>query len=128
MKYLIILATTFLSLQAFANQKCDSKIIFDLSRNAVNYSIEFSDSPEAPLDCSTAYIDYLYNGSPTAKIDTIDVPVILTQSFTEEQVSTINASAVLDACMKNLYVFSMVIEGPVMTLRSVHVKYKEYLD
>ncbi len=127
MKFIILVATALLSFQAFSST-CESNIVFDVNKAAVKYNIEFSDSPEANLNCSTAFIDYLNQGSPTAQIDGHDVPVIITQSFNELQAQEIDGAAVLDACMKNLYVFSMVIEGPVMTLRSVHVKYKEYLD
>lgn len=115
------------SFQSLASN-CEMKTLFDLNMNVVRNEILFSDSPDANLDCSKAYIDYLYNGSKSADIGGIEVPVLLTQSFNEEQAGQIDGAAVLDACMKNLYVFSMVIEGPVMTLRSVHVKYKEVLD
>jgi hypothetical protein len=127
MKLIILAATALLSFQAFSST-CEMKTSFDLNRGAIVNSILFSDSPEANLDCSQAYIDYLYNGSTTGQIDDIKVPVIITQSFNEVQAQEIDGAAVLEACMKNLYVFSMVIEGPLMTLRSVHVKYKNVLD
>lgn len=127
MKTLFILASAFLSLQAFAST-CEMKEAFDINQGAYVRKIVFSDSPEAKLNCSQAYIDYLYNGEKTVLLGDVKVPVLLTQSFNEVQAQEIDGAAVLDACMKNLYVFSMVIEGPVMTLRSVHVKYKEVLD
>lgn len=127
MKNFFLFAMALCSFQSLASN-CEMKTLFDLNMNVVRNEILFSDSPDANLDCSKAYIDYLYNGSKSADIGGIEVPVLLTQSFNEEQAGQIDGAAVLDACMKNLYVFSMVIEGPVMTLRSVHVKYKEVLD
>lgn len=127
MKTLFFLAATLLSLSSFAST-CEMTESFDPFQGAVVKKIVFSDSPEADLDCSKSFIDYLYNGNKTEDLDGLKVPVLLTQSFNEVQAQEIDGAAVLDACMKNLYVFSMVIEGPVMTLRSVHVKYKHILD
>lgn len=127
MKFLILVAFALISFQAFSST-CVMKETFDFNRGVMVKSIVFSDSPEANLDCSKAFVDYLYNGEKTVELDGVKVPVLLTQSFNEVQAQEIDASAVLDACMKNLYVFSLVIEGPVMTLRSVHVKYKDILD
>lgn len=127
MKYLILLATTLLSFQAFSST-CEMREGFDMNQGAYVKQIVFSDAPEANLDCSKAYIDYLNTGAKDVSMGSITAPVLITQSFDETQAAEIDGAAVLDACMKNLYVFSMVIEGPVMTLRSVHVKYKHVLD